>query len=82
MFSFFPVIYSRVEFQDHMVFLGFNVEKLVQSLGQEDPFEEGRATHSSVLAWRIQWTEVATVHGVTKRLSNFAWRRDTSTLIF
>ena len=28
-----------------------------QSLGQEDPLEEGMATHSSVLAWRIPWTE-------------------------
>ena len=29
----------------------------VQSLGQEDPLEKGMATHSSVLAWRIPWTE-------------------------
>ena len=29
----------------------------VQSLGGEDPLEEGMATHSSVLAWRIPWTE-------------------------
>ena len=29
----------------------------VRSLGQEDPLEEGTATHSSVLAWRIPWTE-------------------------
>ena len=29
----------------------------VRSLGQEDPLEEGMATHSSVLAWRIPWTE-------------------------
>ena len=29
----------------------------VQSLGQEDPLEEAMATHSSVLAWRIPWTE-------------------------
>ena len=29
----------------------------VQSLGQEDPLEEERATHSSILAWRIAWTE-------------------------
>jgi len=29
-----------------------------QSLGQEDPLEEGVATHSSILAWRIPWTEV------------------------
>ena len=30
---------------------------MVQSLGQEDPLEEGRATHSSILAWRIPLTE-------------------------
>ena len=30
---------------------------LVQSLGQEDPLEEETATHSSVLTWRIPWTE-------------------------
>ena len=29
----------------------------VQSLGQEDPQEKGMATHSSILAWRIPWTE-------------------------
>ena len=29
----------------------------VQSLGQEDSLEEGMATHSSILAWRIPWTE-------------------------
>ena len=29
----------------------------VQSLGQEDPLEKGMATHSSILAWRILWTE-------------------------
>ena len=29
----------------------------VQSLGWEDPLEEDMATHSSVLAWRIPWTE-------------------------
>ena len=32
-------------------------ETRVQSLGQEDPREEEMATHSSTLAWRIQWTE-------------------------
>ena len=32
-------------------------ETRVQSLGGEDPLEEGMATHSSVLAWRIPWTE-------------------------
>ena len=30
----------------------------VQSLDQEYPLEEGMATHSSILAWEIPWTEV------------------------
>ena len=29
----------------------------VQSLGQEDALQKGMATHSSILAWRISWTE-------------------------
>ena len=32
-------------------------ETLVQILGWEDPLEAGMATHSSILAWRIPWTE-------------------------
>ena len=32
-------------------------ETWVGSLGQEDSLEEGLATHSSILAWRIPWTE-------------------------
>ena len=32
-------------------------ETQVRSLGREDPLEEGMATHSSILAWRIPWTE-------------------------
>ena len=32
-------------------------ETWVQSLGQKDPLEKGMATHSSILAWRIPWTE-------------------------
>ena len=32
-------------------------ETWVQSLGQEDPLEKGMATHSTILAWRIPWTE-------------------------
>ena len=32
-------------------------ETWVRSLGQEDPLEEGMATHSSTLAWEIPWTE-------------------------
>ena len=41
----------------------------VQSLGQEDPLEEEMATYSSILAWKIPWTEEAwwvPVHGVTR----------------
>ena len=32
-------------------------ETQVRSLGREDPLEENMATHSSILAWRIPWTE-------------------------
>ena len=32
-------------------------ENQIQSLGQEDPLEKGMAIHSSILAWRIPWTE-------------------------
>ena len=32
-------------------------ETQVQTLGQEDPLEKGMVSHSSVLAWRIPWTE-------------------------
>ena len=32
-------------------------EMWVQSLGWEDPLEKGMATHSSILAWEIPWTE-------------------------
>ena len=32
-------------------------ETQIRSLGQEDPLKEGMATHSSILAWRIPWTE-------------------------
>ena len=44
-------------------------EMRVWSLGQEDPLEEGMATHSSILAWRIPMDWEAwrgTVHGVAK----------------
>ena len=53
-------------------------ETWVQSLGWEDPLEKEMATHSSILAWRIPWTEepggLHIVHGVAKswtRLSDF-----------
>ena len=32
-------------------------ETQVQSLGWEDPLEKGMATHSSILAWKVPWTE-------------------------
>ena len=44
-------------------------EAAYNALGQEDPLEEGMATHSSVLAWKVPWTEgawQATVHGLAK----------------
>ena len=47
-------------------------EALVQFLGGEDPPEKGMATHSSILAWKIPWTEEpdgATCYGVTKESS-------------
>ena len=50
---------------------------MVQSLRWEDPLEKETATHSSILAWRIPWTEKPgrlAVHEVAKgwtRLSNF-----------
>ena len=34
-----------------------NAGDLVRSLGWEDPLEEGMAVHSSILAWKIPWTE-------------------------
>ena len=44
-------------------------ETLLQFLGQEDPLEEGMATHSSILAWKNPMDRGAwwvTVHGVAK----------------
>ena len=44
-------------------------ETRVRSLGLEDPLEKEMATHSTILAWRIPWTEEpggATVHGDAK----------------
>ena len=53
-------MYSLV---DQMVkYLPAMQETWVRSLGQKDPLERGMATHSSILAWRIPWTD----YGVTK----------------
>ena len=42
--------------------VGFSLVGAVQSLGQEDPLENGIATHSSIIAWQIPQTH----HGVAK----------------
>ena len=51
-------------------------ETWVPSLGWEDPLEEEMATHSSILAWRIPWTEepggLHTAHGVARVRHNLA----------
>ena len=68
------------QLEDHSVFIQFHGPQLVKnplamretwvrSLGWEDTLEEGMATYSSVLAWRIPMDRGAwraTVHGVTK----------------
>ena len=49
-------------------------ETWVRSLGQEDPLEEGMATHSSIFTWRIPMDRGAwraTVHGVTNSQKHF-----------
>ena len=66
----YPLQYSLASLVAQMVKNPLAVrETWIQSLGWEDPLEEGMATHSSILAWRIPldrgvWW--ATVHGVTK----------------
>ena len=43
-------------------------------MGWEDPLEEGTATHSSILAWRIPWTEEpGGLHGVAKSQARLKW---------
>ena len=66
----YPLQYSWASLVAQMVKnLPAMQETWIQSLGWEDPLEEGNATHSTILAWRIlmdggAW--LATVHGVTK----------------
>ena len=48
----------------------------VQSLGWEDPLEKRKATHSSILPWKLPWTEEPGRHGVPKswtQISNFCF---------
>ena len=80
----FPIIYSLFIVTSYQKFLSIWAslvtqavknslamwETWVQSLSWEDPLEEGMATHSSILAWRIPMDRAAwwaTVHGVAKR---------------
>ena len=53
----YPLQYSWASCVDQMVKnLPAMWETRIQSLGWEDPLEKGKATHSSILAWRIPWT--------------------------
>ena len=66
-------------------------ETPVGFLSQENPLEEGMATHSSILAWRIPWTEepggLQSVHSVAKswtqrkQLSMHAHTSETNTML-
>ena len=47
-------------------------ETWVECLGQEDPLEEERATQSSILAWRVPWTEVL---GGLQSIESQRWTR-------
>ena len=49
-------------------------ETQVQSLGQEDPLEKEMATHSSILAWGIPWTEEP------GRLQSMGWQKSQTQL--
>ena len=54
-------------------------ETRVRPLGLEDPLEKGMATHCSILAWRILWTEEwDTIHEVTKGQT---WLRNEHTVL-
>ena len=52
-----------------------------QSLGQEDPLEKGMASHSSILAWRIPWTEEPDAPQSMGLQSQHYWVTNTLTFI-
>ena len=59
-------------------------ENWAQSLGWEDPLEEGMTTHSSILAWRIPMDRGvwwATVYGVTKSQTQLSYEAQHNTAI-
>ena len=54
---FLKIIYLFIfDYAGSVAQLGSMQETWVQSLSWEDPLEKGKATHSSILAWRIPWT--------------------------
>ena len=58
----YPLRYSRASLVAQLIKnLPAKRETWVQSLGWEDPLEKGKATHSSILAWRIPWTRMQRV---------------------
>ena len=62
----YPLQYSQASLLAQLVKnLPAMQETWVQSLVWEDPLEKGKATHSSILAWRMPWT-VCIVHGVAE----------------
>ena len=72
----YPLQYSRATLVAQMVKNPPAIqEPWVRSLGWEDPLEEGMATHSSILAWRIPMDRGvwwATVYGVAKSWSQLS----------
>ena len=59
---------TKLKFRNTLKYMGFLVAQMIKnphatletwvpSLGWDDPLEEGMATQSSILAWRIPWTE-------------------------
>ena len=66
----YPLQYTSVSLVAQLVKNPLAIQvTCVRSLDWEDALEKGKATHSSILAWRIPWTEgpgrLHTVHGVT-----------------
>ena len=65
-FTIFSFIFNISEIKMHLIFTRAPLVSQrvknppamrIQSLGREDPLEKGMATHSSILAWRIPWTD-------------------------
>ena len=52
-----PIVYQDATLAAQMVRNLSAMQETQETLGQEDPLEEKMATHSSILAWRIPWTE-------------------------